>query len=264
MSKRLVLTLLFTGMASAAGVLAQTSPAPRGLKVADKKVEHHWRMKNQASGDSATCDYIVQYQTYSGKRKMRKLASGLNNLMNNAVNTDTAHSSLPIDSRVEKDAEEFHQEWVSLNTDVENVWTYNYVKQQKFGLIYAGKSFVSARDEAYYFTGGAHGFGVTVFTVVRIKDGKPVEGWKSLFTDTAAALKIAEMAFRQLKKIPEGTPTSQEWFWSGQFYLTDNFAFTEQGLLFYYNQYEIAPYAAGATELLISYDLIRQILKDPV
>lgn len=247
---------------TAFGLQAQDSlRLPRQLKVSQKSLVAHWTMKNPGSGDSATCDYNVYYQTYSGKRKFKKLAGGLNQLMHNAVNTDTAHSQLSIDERVKKDAEEFRQEWAALNTDMENVWTYNYVKRQDFRLVYLDKNFATVRDEAYYFTGGAHGFGVTVYSVLSAKTGQPVEGWRSLVTDTAALLQLAETAFRELKKIPEGTPTSQEWFWNGKFYLTDNFAFTGQGLVFYYNQYEIAPYAAGATELLLPWNSIRQLLK---
>lgn len=248
---------------AALGLQAQDSlpRLPRQLKVNRKTLLKHWTMKNPGSGDSATCDYYVRYETYSGKRKYKKLAGGLNELMNNAVNTDTAHRQLPIDERVNKDAEEFRQEWATLNTDLENVWTYNYVKRQDFRLVYLDKNFATIRDEAYYFTGGAHGFGVTVYSVISAKTGQPAESWRSLVTDTLALMQLAETEFRQLKKIPEGTPTSQEWFWNGKFYLTDNFGLTTGGMLFYYNQYEIAPYSAGATELLIPWEEISPLLK---
>jgi hypothetical protein len=93
------------------------------------------------------------------------------------------------------------------------------------------------------------------------KNGEVIENWTGLFKDSMAVLKIAESEFRKIKSIPENTATNKEWFWNGLFYLPDNFAFTDAGLLFHYNSYEIAPYALGATELIIPYEKLNPYFK---
>jgi len=40
----------------------------------------------------------------------------------------------------------------------------------------------------------------------------------------------------------------------------DNFAVTKEGLKFYYNNYEIAPYASGPTEILITYSELNDLI----
>ena len=42
----------------------------------------------------------------------------------------------------------------------------------------------------------------------------------------------------------------------------DNFFLTDSSLVYVFGQYEIAPYALGETEIAISYDQLRELLKD--
>jgi hypothetical protein len=241
----------------------QASINVKGLKIETINLREKYTMKAAGTPDSAHCNYDVTFQIFKGKGKTKKLAAGLNQLMNSAVTTDTAHLELPLQKRVEQDALEFKDEWAKLNSDPNAGWTFNYTKEQKFEAMYANRNFVSVKDQAYYFTGGAHGFRVTVYSLVDTKNGQVVEDWRMLFTDTTAVLKLAETAFRKTKNIPEGEALNKSWFWNGQFYLPDNFAYTEKGILFFYNVYEIAPYEQGETELLLDYDSLGKLLIKP-
>lgn len=233
----------------------------KGLKIYQSNLEKTWKLINPGTGDTAVCLYNVSYQTYEGKGKARKLANRLNQLMNNAVTTDTAHKELNLDQRVEQDAEEFRQEWQSLNSDSDCNWTYNYAKQQSFSICNSNDDYITISDFGYYYTGGAHGLEVAVYTVLNKKNGEPVENWTGLFKDTLSVMQIAESEFRKAKAIPDNVPTNRDWFWNGLFYLPNNFAFTDAGMLFHYNSYEIAPYAQGATELIIPYDKLNPLFK---
>lgn len=235
----------------------------KGLSVQTLLQKEKHRMKAAGTTDTALCNYDVTYQIFKGKGKTRKLAAGLNQLMNNAITTDTAHMDLPLEKRVEQDAIEFKTEWQSLNSDPNSGWTFNYTKEQTLAAFYANRHYVSVKDRAYYFTGGAHGFRVTVYTLVDNKSGQPVETWHQLFTDTNAVLKIAENAFRKTKGMSDNENISKTWFWNGKFYLPDNFAYTEKGILFFYNVYEIAPYEQGETELLLDYETLGKLLIKP-
>lgn len=235
----------------------------KGLTVQTLSQKEKYSMKAVGTRDTAYCNYDVTYQIFKGKGKTKKLALGLNQLMNNAITTDTAHLELPLQKRVEQDAREFKAEWESLNTDPNSGWTFNYTKEQKFTAFHANKHYVSVKDQAYYFTGGAHGFRVIVYTLIDNQKGLPVENWHMLFSDTNTVLKIAEKTFRKAKGMSENEDISKSWFWNGKFYLPDNFAYTEKGILFYYNLYEIAPYEQGETELLLDYESLGKLLIKP-
>jgi hypothetical protein len=254
-------TLFILGLALVPCVGGAQTAGIKGLKIYQSNLEKNWKLLNPGTGDTATCTYNVSYQTYEGKGKARKLANRLNQLMNNAVTTDTAHKELNLDQRVEQDAEEFRQEWQNLNSDSDCDWTYNYAKQQSFSICNSNADYVTVSDFAYYYTGGAHGLEVAVYTVLSKKTGDPIENWTDIFKDSLSVLKVAESEFRKLKAIPQDVSTNRDWFWNGLFYLPNNFAFTDAGLLFYYNSYEIAPYAQGATELIIPYEKLNPYFK---
>ncbi len=46
------------------------------------------------------------------------------------------------------------------------------------------------------------------------------------------------------------------------FELPENILFTDSGLTLYYNTYDIAPYVDGPQELKISYEDIKELLKN--
>jgi hypothetical protein len=74
---------------------------------------------------------------------------------------------------------------------------------------------------------------------------------------------LGEMLFRKTQNIKKGVSyeAAGYWFKNDQFYLTGNFAFTHEGLLFYYNEYEIAPYSEGAVYFVIPYNLIMHLFE---
>ena len=74
---------------------------------------------------------------------------------------------------------------------------------------------------------------------------------------------IAEKEFRRMRNIPDGEPLSKAgyWFENDEFYLNDNFAIVDDGLIFYFNSYEIAPYALGPAEIFLKGKQAENIVK---
>jgi hypothetical protein len=70
-----------------------------------------------------------------------------------------------------------------------------------------------------------------------------------------AFVKILEGAFRKARGLSPDADLKAEGFWmaKGEFPLTPNFGVRPDGLVFYYNPYEIAPYALGPTEVVVSF-----------
>lgn len=75
--------------------------------------------------------------------------------------------------------------------------------------------------------------------------------------------RLGEKYFRKDQKLKQGVSYDDAgyWFKDDQFFLTTNFAFTREGLLFYYNEYEIAPYSMGAIYFVVPYSIIMHLFE---
>ena len=75
--------------------------------------------------------------------------------------------------------------------------------------------------------------------------------------------RLGEKYFRKDQKLKAGVSYEEAgyWFKDNQFFLTGNFAFTSEGLLFYYNEYEIAPYSMGAVYFVVPYSIIMHLFE---
>ena len=75
---------------------------------------------------------------------------------------------------------------------------------------------------------------------------------------------IAEKIFRQLYEVPrrQNLESAGYWFENNRFRLNENFSLGRTGITFQFNQYEIAPYAAGAPELFIPWVKIMDLGKE--
>ncbi|TDI44575.1 MAG: DUF3298 domain-containing protein [Acidobacteria bacterium] len=116
------------------------------------------------------------------------------------------------------------------------------------------------------FMGGAHGNATITFENFNPRTGERVE-LADLFVNgyETKLLPLAEARFREVRVIEEGMTLAEAGFSfseNGTFTLPDNFAVEKDGLTFYYNAYEVAPYALGATELTLSYEELDGLLKE--
>ena len=114
------------------------------------------------------------------------------------------------------------------------------------------------------FTGGAHGAHALLYRNFRPADGSLIERDDILVDNGLEELtRIAEAIFRRERELAPDASLEEAGYWveNGRFALNDNFLIDADGLRFHYNEYEIAPYAYGATELLIPYASIGHLLR---
>lgn len=124
------------------------------------------------------------------------------------------------------------------------------------GLVrYESPSILSISLDGYIFTGGAHGYSGRKFLNFDVEEAREL-GNKELFSDTAAFRQLAEHEFRMAWDIPagEGINSTGFMFEESRFHLPENIGFTPEGLLLFYNPYEVASYAEGPIELVIAYE----------
>ena len=115
----------------------------------------------------------------------------------------------------------------------------------------------------YTFQGGAHGASATFFINWDTKANKSIsldDLFKPGYHDHLKA--IAEKIFRRDEKLSDTASLARDYFFKdNKFALNDNFSVTPTGIKFVYNQYEIKPYAAGTTTLVIPYSPIKSLLR---
>lgn len=105
------------------------------------------------------------------------------------------------------------------------------------------------------YTGGAHGNYGEDYATFNINTGKKLD-WTDLLVDKDKFTKLAESRFKQVngmetsKKLTEDEGFSFE---NNKFSLSDNFGLTSDGLVVYYQPYQVAPFSFGATCLQFKY-----------
>jgi len=114
------------------------------------------------------------------------------------------------------------------------------------------------------YTGGAHGNYATLFFNYDAAK-KDTIGLERIIPSSKQGelTNIAERIFRKQEGIDSGQALDESYFFEDNlFHLNTNFTLSQKGLLFLYNVYEIKPYAAGTTELLIPYEQIDSLMTD--
>jgi hypothetical protein len=115
----------------------------------------------------------------------------------------------------------------------------------------------------YKFLGEGRAYTLTNFINWNTKTGKKIE-LKDIFTDGYAngLNSIAEKIFRKQERLSDSAALKPNYlFAGGKFELNNNFLITPIGIRFLYNQYEIKPYPADETNLLIPYSDILSLLR---
>lgn len=112
------------------------------------------------------------------------------------------------------------------------------------------------------FTGGAHGYSGERSLLFNATTGRSLK-YADIFNDVKAFTAFAEKKFREKFKIPAGKNINATglMFENDKFVLPQNIFFTKNGLLLYYNAYEVASYAEQQKELLLPYEQVQQYLK---
>lgn len=114
------------------------------------------------------------------------------------------------------------------------------------------------------FLGGAHPNTNLFYSVFDVVSGRKlgpgdffIEGYEDKLTQ------IAEKKFREIRELKPGENLGDAGFWFGdnKFLLNKNFGLTKEGVVFFYNAYEVAPYALGSTGVVLNYKDIKELLK---
>lgn len=127
---------------------------------------------------------------------------------------------------------------------------------------YTSPKAITLQAETMAYLGGAHpNTQYALFTFDR-QTGQPIRIADSL-TDTTALLKLVEPYFRQKMQINSQQNLEEVGFFlhEGRFFLPANMGFSHEGMVFFYNPYEIAAYAVGPISVVVPYDKLNGLVK---
>lgn len=119
-------------------------------------------------------------------------------------------------------------------------------------------------DEEYY-TGGAHGGNGRYFINVDPRTGREYKLTDFFKPASEPQLhKAGEEVFRKQRQLADTASLQLNYFefTDNTFRLNNNFGWTPEGVVFYFNNYEVAPYAAGPTEVFIPMEKIKGWLRN--
>ena len=123
--------------------------------------------------------------------------------------------------------------------------------------------YISYNINYYIFTGGAHPNGYTRFFNFVPSTGEILclnDIFKTGFERKLN--KLLEQKFRMDFELSNDAPLTEILF-ENKIEHNNNFTISENGIIFLYNRYEIAPYVFGEIILEIPYGEINDILKEP-
>lgn len=143
--------------------------------------------------------------------------------------------------------EDFNEKW---DIDIAVVTTY-----QKGDL-------VSLSFNSEYYTGGAHPNSTIEYKILDISSGRLLKTG-DIVTDKKKLTSVAEKLFRKQKGLANTASLQEEgyFFENGQFNISDNIGLNQNGLVIYFNSYEIAPYVMGPSAVFVPFYEIKEILK---
>jgi len=129
---------------------------------------------------------------------------------------------------------------------------------------FATDSLLSLAATSEYFTGGAHGGYTVYFVNIDPISGEEITLHSLLKPGFEELLNLeGEKSFRQVKGLNENDTLALHGyeFPQGKFEVNSNYGFNKEGIVFFFNNYEIASYAVGPTEILIPWEVVATLRK---
>jgi len=125
-----------------------------------------------------------------------------------------------------------------------------------------GAQTISFSNSWYEYSGGAHPNSYLTYSNHDVLNKQVIELEDLLVPGAMAKLTaVGNTIFRKQEGLTPTQSLENYSFENNKFSLNTNFLITEEGLMFFYNTYEIRSYAEGPMELLLPYASLKGILK---
>lgn len=164
-----------------------------------------------------------------------------------------------------QDVEQFYLADQKKKTDDEFTYAwYNYTKSIRTDVMFCDEGVLVFEINTNEYTGGAHGYKATLFQNFNMETGKRIQ-LKDLFSEVNKGA-LTRLLLAQLEKDNKVTSEAElediGYFITEPLYPTENFYFTDKGICFFYNVYEIAPYSMGTTTIKLPYSAVKPLMNE--
>jgi hypothetical protein len=149
------------------------------------------------------------------------------------------------------------------NIDIymEGMESFNWSKIKETRILHNEHYILSLEYHDYGYTGGAHGLSVSRFQVVDLRSGRLLSLDEIFRPDYRNDLRdIINSEARKAYGLDSRQGLTEAGFFSDFIDPSENFYMTKDGIGFFYNQYEVAPYAMGPVSIFVSYSSLKRIL----
>jgi hypothetical protein len=113
----------------------------------------------------------------------------------------------------------------------------------------------------YSYYGGAHPNSVRQLSSYEKVSGKELTA-KELIKDTVKLVQILEKRYKEAKGVDPNSDLKEVTFDGSPLPLPQNMAIVKNGIMFYYNDYEVAAHAIGPTEIVLTWEELAGIALD--
>ena len=141
---------------------------------------------------------------------------------------------------------------------------YSYYKGIEGHVQFYEKNLLIYRIDYNEYTGGAHGVYMTTYLNMDLLHLRPMR-LEDIFVDEYKDA-LTDLLWNQLMA-DQGAKTREEledmgYGSTGEIAPTENFFLEKDGITFFYNVYDITPYAMGAVQIKLTYDTMAHLLSD--
>lgn len=240
-----------------------TAPAARVTITADTvryKIAEVRETLNDCDPGNPDCSHVLlQYpEIITAGESRNMLQSNIRKfLLGGTPQTEMAQSQEVMISSFLQEAEEYNQ-------DMPEAYQMAWVSEKKITVERNTRDAFGLNMTEYISSGGAHPSMVVKYLNLDPKSGKERTLGDVLKSGyEPVLLKVAEAIFRKDKGLAAGDNFESRGFSfeNNTFRLAKNYLIEEEGIKFYYNAYEIAPYAMGPTELFVPYKAITSVVR---
>lgn len=139
--------------------------------------------------------------------------------------------------------------------------TMDWQYEDKLHRTYHSNDFLILNKYGYSYSGGAHGNAWSLFISLDLRNRHRMRLSDIIAGKEEELAELLEKNMRKTYDIKDEESLQDFGLFELHIYPNDNFYFDDKGLSFLYNQYEIAPYAAGMIEFTLPWGDLKELLK---
>ncbi len=260
-----LLTVIFAGFCCLSNFAApEAAKDALPFKISDtvtateKKLSKSIAPPNTSKKEVLPAEIEIQFPEFSGAAGDATIAALNAAIQARVLSLVEGEPAKSLEELVQRFSKEY-QDSVIENPEMPGGWSLKY----KVDIEYVDTDMLSLKTFVSTFTGGAHPNSEITLQVFSLKTGKPFAQGDFITSDKREEFTaIAEKHFRRVRELKPDETYEQAGFHfeNNKFALNDNFLVTQDGMLFCFNQYEIAPYAMGMTEVNIPWSDLKTVI----